>query len=173
MTAKSKKTKPAPKPDEAEFKHDLTNSDMVKSYAISLLISLPCLGVTYFLAYMNRAWPAAHMIFATILFVSVINFVALAALEEYRSRIGSFTVPTLVAASALILLILILTAINRFVPQIGYQWAFPVIAFVIIFKYLALFKEDNLALKFYLAVNIIALAALWGMGTHGKIAVPF
>lgn len=170
MAAKKKKTKAG---SVTEFKHDLTNADMVKSYAISLVISLPCLGITYYLAYLNRAWPSAHIIFAGILFVSVINFVALAALEEYRSRIGSFTVPTLVAASAIVLLVLLLSAVSRFVPFIGYNWAFPIVFFIIIFKYLALFKEDNLALKFYLAVNIIALAALWGMGTNGKIVLPF
>lgn len=165
--------KETPKKTEPEFKHDLTNTEMVKSYVISLAISLPCFGITYYLAYLNRAWPAAHVIFAAILCVSLINFVALAALEEYRSRIGSFTVPVLVAASALVLLVFILSAVNRFVPQIGCQWAFPIIAFVIVFKYLALFKEKNLALKFYLAMNIIVLATLWGLGEHGKIVMPF
>lgn len=158
---------------EPEFRHDLTNAEMVKSYVISLLIAVPCVALTYYLAYINRAWPGPHVIFGVILFVSVVNFVALAALEEYRSRLGSFTVPTLIAASAIVILIVLLAAINRFVPFIGYQWAFPIIFFVIVFKYLALFRESNLALKFYLAMNIIALAALWGMGMHGKIALPF
>lgn len=168
-TKKDKTEKSAP----AEFKHDLSSAEMVKSYVISLAIALPSIGLTYYLAYLNRNWPAAHVIFAGILIVSIVNFVALAALEEYRSRIGSFTVPVLVAASAVVLLILLLTAVNRFVPAIGYQWVFPAVLFVIVFKYLALFREKNLALKFYLAVNIIALAALWGMGIHGKIALPF
>lgn len=162
-----------PQNDRKEPAHDLSNADMVKSYAISLLISLPCLGATFFLAYFNQDWPEARIIFSVILFVSVINFVALSVLEEYRSRIGSFTVPVLVAASGVVLLIMLLSAVNRFVPAIGYRWSFPIVLFVIVFKYLAMFREKNLALKFYLAVNIIALAALLGMGAHNKIALPF
>lgn len=163
-----------PQKDQKEpVPHDLSNAEMMKSYVISLLISLPCVAATCFLAYFNQDWPEARIIFSVILFVSVINFVAISVLEEYRSRLGSFTVPVLLAASALVLLVVLLSAVNRFVPAIGYSWSFPIVLFVIVFKYLAMFREKNLALKFYLAVNIIALAALLGMGTHNKIALPF
>lgn len=161
------------KPSSEERKPDMSSTELLKSYVISLAISLPCIGITWFLADVNTSWPAAHIIFAAILVVSLVNFVALVALEEYRSRLGSFTVPALIAAMTIVLLIVIILGVGRYVPGLGYRWMFPLILFVIVFKYLALFREKNLALKFYLAVNIIALAALWGLGEHGKIALPF
>lgn len=154
-------------------KPDLSSAELVKSYVISLVISIPCIGITYFLANVNTDWPMAHGIFGIIMLVSVVNFVALVALEEYRSKLGSFTIPAMIAATFIVLLIVVIVAISRYVPSLHYQWLFPVIFFVIAFKYLAMFREKNLALKFYLAVNIIALAALWGLGIQGKISLPF
>jgi hypothetical protein len=81
--------------------------------------------------------------------------------------------PALLATCGLVLLFALISGVNRFYPEVGYHWLFPIVALLITFKYLAMFKERNLALKFYLAINIIALAALWGLGKADKIALPF
>lgn len=161
---------PAPQDDR---KPDMNSEELMKSYVISLVIAIPCVALTYFLARVNKDWPMSQAICGIIMLVSVVNFVALVALEEYRSRLGAFTMPAIIAATFIVLLIVVFAAINRYVPSLQYQWMFPVIFFVIAFKYLAMFREKNLALKFYLAVNVIALAALWGLGIQGKISLPF
>lgn len=154
-------------------KPEISSQELTKSYIVSLLISIPCLALTIYLTQFRLDWWYAHVIFAMILFVSVINFIALIFLEEIKSRIGALTIPTLLATMALILLFVLIEGVNRFYPLFGYNWLFPVIALVMVFKYLAMFKEKNLALKFYLAINIIALAALWGLGAADKIDLPF
>lgn len=161
------------KPSPPEQKHDLSSAELVKSYVYSLLISLPSLAITIYLTQFRVEWWSVQVVLSMILFVSIVNFIALVTLEEYRSRLGTFTIPVLLAACGLILLFALIGGVNRFYPGVGYHWLFPIVALVIVFKYLAMFKEKNLALKFYLAINIIALAALWGLGKADKIALPF
>lgn len=159
--------------DKKDVKPELSSQGLIKSYLVSLAISVPCLLGTVYLSGINTEWTGAHVIFGVILFVSVLNFIALVFLEEIKSRIGALTVPALLASLALIFLFLLIEGVSRFFPLFGYQWLFPVIALLIVFKYLAMFKEKNLALKFYLAMNILALAALWGLGKADKIDLPF
>ncbi len=156
-----------------DVKPQITSDELIRSYLISFGISLPSLAVSVYLTQFRITWWEPHVIFAGILFVSVINFIALIFLEEVRSRIGKLTIPMLLASVSLIFLFVLIEGVNRFYPLFGYKWLFPVIALVIIFKYLAMFKERNLALKFYLAINIIALSALWGLGQADKIDLPF
>ncbi len=152
---------------------DLSSAELVKSYVVSLGISLPSLALTIYFTQFRVDWWSPQVVLSMVLFVSIINFIALVTLEEYRSRLGSFTIPVLLAACGLILLFALIGGVNRFYPGVGYHWLFPIVALVIVFKYLAMFKEKNLALKFYLAINIIALAALWGLGKSDQLALPF
>jgi hypothetical protein len=153
--------------------HDLNSKTLVKSYVISLLISIPLLGFTVLLSQYHAGWKAAHLIFWMILFVSIGNFLALILLEQFRAQMGSFTIPALLSACGLIVFLTIVEGVNRFIPIMDFHWLYSFIALVIIFKYLAIFKERNLALKFYLAVNIIALALLWNLGNDHKVVLPF
>ncbi|MEZ0260781.1 MAG: hypothetical protein ACAH80_07210 [Alphaproteobacteria bacterium] len=161
------------KPPAPEQKHDLSSAELVKSYVYSLCISLPTLAAVIYLTQFRVEWWSGQVVLSMVLFVSIINFIALVTLEEYHSRLGTFTIPVLLAACGLVVLFALISGVNRFYPGLGYHWLFPVIALVIVFKYLAMFKERNLALKFYLAINIIALAALWGLGKADKIVLPF
>jgi len=167
MTDENKKP-PAPEP-----KHDLSSAELIKSYVYSLGFSIPSLAAVVYLTQYRVEWWSGKVVLSMILFISIINFIALVSLEEYRSRLGTFTMPVLLAACGLVLLFALISGVNRFYPGVGYHWLFPVVALLITFKYLAMFKEKNLALKFYLAINIIALAALWGLGKADKIALPF
>jgi cation transport ATPase len=170
MTADAPKPEKPPAPEQ---KHDLSSAELTKSYVYSLCLSLPTLAAVIYLTQFRVEWWSVQVVFSMILFVSIINFIALVTLEEYRSRLGSFTIPVLLASCGLVVLFALIGGVNRFYPGVGYHWLFPVVALVIIFKYMAMFKERNLALKFYLAINIIALAALWGLGKADKIALPF
>lgn len=154
-------------------KPEISSQDLIKSYVISLVISVPLVAATIYLSQFTTEWPLAHLIFGGIMFISVLNFIALVFLEEIRNRIGKMTIPALLAAIALVLLLVIFEGIHKFMPDAGYQWFFPIVAFIIVFKYLAMFRERNLALKFYLAMNILSLAVLWGLGKADKIDLPF
>jgi heme/copper-type cytochrome/quinol oxidase subunit 4 len=153
--------------------HELTSAELIKSYVISLIIAIPCLLLTVYLIGFHADWPEAHMIFGVIMAVSVVNFVLIIVLDQLRAQTGSFTVPAMLATCVIIVLLVIVEGLSRFIPLFDFRWLYPVIAGVMIFKYLALFKERNLALKFYLAMNIAALAALGSLGADSKIALPF
>ena len=153
--------------------HDLSSAELVKSYVISLLITIPLLALSVLIYQYHAGWKAAHLIFWSILFVSIGNFLAIMMLEQFRSQMGSFTLPALLAACGLVVLLTIVEGVNRFIPVLDFHWLYSVISVAIIFKYLAIFKERNLALKFYLAVNIIAMAALWNLGADHKVSLPF
>jgi len=161
------------KKPKGEPAHDLTSAKLVKSYVISLLISAPSLLAVVWLLRSKIDWPAAHLVFSTILLLSLGNFLSLILLDHFRTKTGSLTMPALLSTCLIILAILIVEGIDRFVPMLDFHWIYPMIALVMFFKYLALFREQNLALKFYLAVNIIALAALWNLGAEHKISLPF
>lgn len=153
--------------------HDLNSSELTKSYVISLLISIPLLGLMVVIAQYHADMDVARIILWTILFVSVGNFLALVALEQFRAHMGSFTLPALLTACGLILFVVIVEGLSRFMPVIDFHWLYAVISMAIVFKYLAIFRERNLALKFYLGVNILALAALLSLGSTDRIALPF
>ena len=153
--------------------HDLSSAELTKSYVISLLIAIPLLAATVAVAHYHANLNMARTIFWIVLFVSIGNFLALIALEQFRSQTGSFTIPALLTALALSVLVILVEGISRFIPIADFHWLYPVISLGIIFKYLALFKEKNLALKFYLAANIIALAALCSLSADDKLALPF
>lgn len=164
----------AKKSDKDAPQHELTSRELIKSYVISLLIAIPSLGICILIMTQFHAnWKSAQLIVWVILLVSIANFLTLVALDHLRSRMGSFTVPSLLTACGLILLMTLVEGISRFIPVLDFHWLYPVISVAIIFKYLALFKEKNLALKFYLAINIIALAALWNLGSDHRVALPF
>ena len=151
----------------------LSSTDLIKSYVISLVIAAPCLLLTFYLTDFHADWPLAHVIFCVVLVLSVANFIVLVVIDQVRAQTGSFTMPALLAACLIIVLIVLVDGVGRFIPLFDFHWLYPVIAGVMIFKYLALFKEKNLALKFYLAVNIVALAALGSIGADSKIDLPF
>jgi hypothetical protein len=153
--------------------HDLTSSELTRSYVISLLIAIPLLAISVLIYQYHAGWKAAHLIFWSVLLVSIGNFLAIIALEQFRNQMGSFTLPALLATCGLVVLITIVEGINRFIPIFDFHWLYSVISIAIIFKYLAIFKERNLALKFYLAVNILAMAALWNLGADHKVTLPF
>lgn len=154
-------------------KPHISSTDLIRSYIISMLISAPCLGLTVYLTQFKVEWWYAHGIFAAILVLSFINIMALILLDQAQYDVGRMTIPSLIAVIGLVLFFVILEGLSRFFPWIGYRWLFPVIALALIFKYLAIFKEKNLALKFYLAMNGVALATLWGLGQADKIDLPF
>lgn len=153
----------------------VSSEGLIKSYIISLLISLPCLAISIYVTQFHINWIYPQTIFMVIMFISVLNFVTLILLDEIKGKVkvGTMTVPMLLAAAGLVLLFLIIEGINRFMPILSYRWLFPVIALVMAVKYLAMFKEKNLALKFYLGANIIVLSILWSLGETDKIVLPF
>lgn len=153
--------------------HDLSSAELIRSYVISLLIAIPLLALTAAVTQYHAAAGTARVIVWMVLFVSLGNFIALIALEQFRSQMGSFTIPALLTALGLMVIVILVEGVSRFMPVFDFHWLYPVIALGIIFKYLALFRERNLALKFYLAVNIIALAALCSLGADDRISLPF
>ena len=166
--------KKSEKPDKDNPQHELTSKELLKSYVISLAIAIPCLAFTILIMTQFHAdWKSAQLIVWVILLVSIANFLTLVALDYLRPRMSSFTMPSLLAACGLVILMTLVEGISRFIPVLDFHWLYPVISVAIIFKYLALFKEKNLALKFYLAMNIIALAALWNLGSDHRVALPF
>ena len=86
--------------DKKDVTPELSSQNLVKSYLVSLAISVPSLMASFFLSDVNTEWAGAQAIFGVILFISVLNFMALVFLEEIKSRIGYFTVPALLAAMA-------------------------------------------------------------------------
>ncbi|MDD9900260.1 MAG: hypothetical protein OXT65_04715 [Alphaproteobacteria bacterium] len=146
---------------------------LFKSMLSSLLVCVPtfCLSV-YIMEARHFVWPAALTMLA-ILGLACGNFALVVFLEHYRKNIGGLTLHALLGAVAVVFIFLVVSGINRFVKDFGYDWLFPVIAVYLVLSFLAIFKEKVVLLKLHLGINSIVVAILWTLGTTDKITLPF
>jgi hypothetical protein len=161
------------KKPETGLKHSQSSSELMTSYAISVAIAVPCLLAAWLMADFHPDWPTARVIIGIIICVSLVNFLALVLIDQFGTKKSHLTMRALLAGCAVVILIVLVVILSRYLPFFDPHWLFPLIVAVIAFKYLALFKEKNLALKFYLGINILALTALWGIDVDNKITLPF
>lgn len=115
----------------------------------------------------------AYFVVCTVLLLAVLDFATVVFIEQYHKRLGKLTLPSLLAAIAVIFLYMVMESFNRFFEQLGYGFLTPLVVIVVLMIYAAIFMEKSLLLKSYLGINSVALALLWAMGASDKITMPF
>src|ERR1700722_1489467 len=93
------------KEPEAGTKRRLNSGDLLTSYAISVALAVPCLLVTNLLINFHADWSTARVIIGIIICVSLVNFLALALIDQFGTNKSRLTVPALLAGCAVVLLI--------------------------------------------------------------------
>jgi hypothetical protein len=147
--------------------------EMLKSLLVSLAVCLPAFCLAVWLIEKPVAWTSPPLVVLCILGLTAANFATIIFLEYYRASIGRLTLPALLGAVAVVLLYMIAQSMDRFVHDIGYNWLFPAVACFLLLSACAIFRERQLLLKGYLALNTVAMAVLWGLGDMDRMTLPF
>ena len=140
---------------------------------ISLIAIVPSTTVGILLKDHNVPVEYAQLVATTVLFLAAFNFATVIFIEQYRNIINRLTIPALIASTAIIFMFMIAASLNRFFPQLGYNYITPFLFSVVLLDYVAILKTKIYTLKFYLSLNTIALFILWAMGTAKIFTMPF
>jgi hypothetical protein len=149
------------------------NDEILKSLATSLVVCVPVLLSSLYIIKSHIVFPAPTLMMAAVLGVGVVNFGLTVALEYVRRKIGKLTLPAILGMAGVVFLFVVAESINRFVRDVNFHMLLPVVGVFFLLSLLAIFREKTLVLKLYLAFNALALAVLWGLGSTGKIWLPF
>ncbi len=152
-------------------KHKITKTQTPKALnkllpiTISLIAIMPSAVIGYLLKDHNMPIYYSHMVAMTVITLAMFNFATVVMITEYGDTTKKFSVPALTTATAIILMFVIAESLNRHIADLGYQYITPFLFAVNLFIYLAIYKENDFSLKFYLSLNSIALYILWAMGS--------
>lgn len=147
--------------------------NLIRSHATSMLVCVPAFCLSVWIMETYIPWPSPALVMTGVMGVAAVNFLLIVALERWRSRLGTLTLPALLGAVGIVMLFMIAQGVNRFYMDFGYGWLLPAVVFYMMLSSVAIFRERFVALKCYLALNAVALSVLWGLGAADKVALPF
>lgn len=157
----------------AAIRHDHRLTQFIKSASIGALIISPSLTTGMYLMDNNTLLEEPYQTVCLILLIAAIDLAMLVILDPYRRDLSKLTLPALISTMAIILLFIITESINRFFEHLGYTVLTPFVIACIALIYTTIFLERNIALKFYLSLNSIAVMFLWALGASNRIMMPF
>ncbi len=149
------------------------SSEKLLPITISLIVIIPSAIIGLLLKDHTVPVHYSHMVGITVLLLAVFNFTTVVMIEGYNDVIKKFTIPAIVASTAIIFMFIIAESLNRFLTEMGYSYITPFLFIVILFTYFAVFKEKHFILKTYLSLNTLALYILWAMGSAETFTTPF
>lgn len=147
--------------------------NMGLSLVSSLGVCVPAFCASIYVMETNVTWESPAVVVLSILAIAAANFAAIIFLEHCREKIGSLTLPALLATVGLVLLFVLAETVNRFFMDMGHAWLFPFLVVALGLSFLAIFLEKKIAIKCQLGFNSVMLAVLWGLGVADKVALPF
>ncbi|MBI3441492.1 MAG: hypothetical protein HY052_06785 [Proteobacteria bacterium] len=146
---------------------------MLKSILFGIAIILPSVLSEMYLK--NHGVPAqyAFLTASAVVFLAVLDFIIIIAIEPFRRSLSILTIPTLLSSIAVIFLYMVTESLNRFFEHLGYAFLSVPVVTAGLLIYVAILWEKKIFLKSYLCLNSIALELLWAMGNTDKITMPF
>ena len=146
---------------------------LTRSFILSLCVCLPAFGASVYV--IERGFDAAHpaVVMLALLLLAALNFLTIVLLEHYSRRLGTLTLPALLAPVGLVLLFMIAEGVNRYFHDFGYRWLLPVAMVALALSFIGAFSERRPLLKCQMAFNAVAIAILWTLGAADKVSLPF
>ena len=155
------------------IRHDHRLTQFIKSVSIGILALSPSLATGMYLLDNSALLEEPYQTICLILLIAAIDLALLVILDPYRRDLSKLTLPALFSTMAIVLLFIITESINRFFEHLGYTFLTPFVIACIALIYTAIFLERNIALKFYLSLNSIAVIFLCVLGATNRIMMPF
>jgi hypothetical protein len=155
------------------IRHDHDITQFLKSASFSMLALSPSLMAGMYLADNRTLLQAPYLMDYALLALAALDMAAVLLLEPYRRQFSRLTFPALIGAATVILLFVIAYALSRFFGHMGYVFLTPLVVLCLGLICATVFAERNIALKFYLSLNSVAVMLLWALGSIDKITMPF
>jgi hypothetical protein len=123
----------------------------------------------------DKAMPLqfAYFVSCTILLLAVFNFATVIFIAKSGRNFAWVTMPALLSVISIIFMFVVMESLNRFYPTLGYRFATPFVALVVLLVYAGIFVEKSRTLKLYLGINAAAPMLLWAMSMSGRVVMPF
>lgn len=164
----------AAKKDKLEYRGQrVSKADVAASAVLNILILVPSILLAVYLRTNSVPLQYAFLVTCTVLMLAVFNFATVVFIAQSGKKFAPVTVPALLSVICIILMYVIMEAINRFYPTLGYGLLTPFVAFVMMLIYVSVFIEKNILLRAYLGINVAAPMLLWAMSMSGNIIMPF
>lgn len=153
--------------------HAVAKLHALKPVLVGLLIAVPAALASATLMDSRTAWPNAPYVMLAILVLTLGNFLALVAIEPYRSRLGELSMPAMLVFIGMTFAYMVTESIDRFVDGYGFGWLTPVTIVALAVIYGGILREKFLMMQLALCLNGLALSVLWSLGDVDKVALPF